>query len=179
MNNGAHKAGSPEAWQTVHDSPGLQDLWQLHTAEDSDASHNSPVELIAIPLERRRTVPTSRLPPQPTATLPLPTPAPTRPRRIRIDRAVAALTPSAPRGAVRSALLEKRPSLHSPFPDSADSCRQPLRAYNRMRNGFRGRSGLEGDTCTIAPEVFCRTGSRRLAGKPATGCPRRFWNQAP
>ena len=26
MNNGAHKAGSPEAWQTVHDSPGLEDL---------------------------------------------------------------------------------------------------------------------------------------------------------
>src|SRR5205085_7981621 len=30
MNNGAHKGGKPEAWQTVHDSPGLEDLWQLH-----------------------------------------------------------------------------------------------------------------------------------------------------
>jgi beta-lactamase superfamily II metal-dependent hydrolase len=49
MDNGAHKAGSPEAWQTVHDSPGLQDLWQLHTAEDSDAAHNSPAPLIANP----------------------------------------------------------------------------------------------------------------------------------
>jgi len=49
MNNGAHKAGSPEAWQTVHDSPGLVDLWQLHTAEDSDAAHNSPDALIANP----------------------------------------------------------------------------------------------------------------------------------
>jgi len=49
MNNGAHKAGMPEAWQTVHDSPGLIDLWQLHTAESSDAAHNSPVELIANP----------------------------------------------------------------------------------------------------------------------------------
>jgi competence protein ComEC len=49
MDNGAHKAGSPEAWQTVHDSPGLQDLWMLHTAEDSDAAHNSPVALIANP----------------------------------------------------------------------------------------------------------------------------------
>ena len=49
MNNGAHKAGSPEAWQTVHDSPGLEALWQLHTAEDSDAAHNSPAELIANP----------------------------------------------------------------------------------------------------------------------------------
>jgi beta-lactamase superfamily II metal-dependent hydrolase len=49
MNNGAHKAGMPEAWQTVHDSPGLVDLWQLHTAENSDAAHNSPAALIANP----------------------------------------------------------------------------------------------------------------------------------
>ncbi|HUA91986.1 MAG TPA: MBL fold metallo-hydrolase [Terracidiphilus sp.] len=49
MNNGAHKAGMPEAWQTVHDSPGLVDLWQLHTAESSDAAHNSPAALIANP----------------------------------------------------------------------------------------------------------------------------------
>jgi hypothetical protein len=47
MDNGAHKAGSPEAWQTIHDSPGLEDLWMLHTAEDSDAAHNSPDPLIA------------------------------------------------------------------------------------------------------------------------------------
>jgi beta-lactamase superfamily II metal-dependent hydrolase len=47
MDNGAHKAGSPEAWQTVHESPGLEDLWMLHTAEDSDAAHNSPAPLIA------------------------------------------------------------------------------------------------------------------------------------
>lgn len=47
MDNGAHKAGSPEAWQTVHESPGLEDLWMLHTAEDSDAAHNSADPLIA------------------------------------------------------------------------------------------------------------------------------------
>jgi beta-lactamase superfamily II metal-dependent hydrolase len=47
MNNGAHKAGSPEAWQTIHDSPGLEELWQLHTAEGSDAAHNSPAAQIA------------------------------------------------------------------------------------------------------------------------------------
>jgi beta-lactamase superfamily II metal-dependent hydrolase len=47
MDNGAHKAGSPEAWQTVHESPGLEDLWMLHTAESSDAAHNSPAALIA------------------------------------------------------------------------------------------------------------------------------------
>jgi beta-lactamase superfamily II metal-dependent hydrolase len=49
MDNGAHKAGSPEAWQTVHESPGLEDLWQLHTAEDSDAAHNATAALIANP----------------------------------------------------------------------------------------------------------------------------------
>jgi competence protein ComEC len=49
MNNGAHKAGMPKAWQTVHDSPGPIDLWQLHTAEGSDAAHNSPEWLIANP----------------------------------------------------------------------------------------------------------------------------------
>jgi len=47
MNNGAHKAGSPEAWQTVHESPGLQALYMLHTAEGSDAAHNSAEPLIA------------------------------------------------------------------------------------------------------------------------------------
>jgi len=47
MDNGAHKAGSPEAWQTVHESPGLEDLWMLHTAEGSDAAHNSADPLIA------------------------------------------------------------------------------------------------------------------------------------
>jgi beta-lactamase superfamily II metal-dependent hydrolase len=47
MDNGAHKAGSPEAWQTVHESPGLEDLYMVHTAEDSDAAHNSAEPLIA------------------------------------------------------------------------------------------------------------------------------------
>jgi competence protein ComEC len=47
MDNGAHKAGSPEAWQTVHQSPGIEDLYMLHTAEDSDAAHNSDAALVA------------------------------------------------------------------------------------------------------------------------------------
>lgn len=49
MNNSARKAGSPEAWQIVHESPGLEDLWMLHTAEGSDAAHNSSAEYIANP----------------------------------------------------------------------------------------------------------------------------------
>jgi competence protein ComEC len=40
MDNGPHKGGSPEAWQTVHDSPGLQQLWQLHYAIDAGKDHN-------------------------------------------------------------------------------------------------------------------------------------------
>ncbi len=47
MNNGAHKGGSPDAWETIHDSPGLQDLWQLHYALDSDKTHNVPEMFIA------------------------------------------------------------------------------------------------------------------------------------
>jgi competence protein ComEC len=47
MNNGAHKGGSPEAWQIVHDSPGLADLWQLHYAVDGGKDHNVADDLIA------------------------------------------------------------------------------------------------------------------------------------
>ncbi len=47
MNNGPHKGGNPAAWQTVHDSPGLQDLWQLHYALDSDRQHNVAEDKIA------------------------------------------------------------------------------------------------------------------------------------
>jgi len=49
MNNGARKAGMPVAWQIVHDSPSIEDLYMLHTAEGSDAAHNSPEALIANP----------------------------------------------------------------------------------------------------------------------------------
>jgi len=47
MNNGPHKGGSPQAWQTVHETPGVEDLWQLHYAMDSDKAHNSAENLIA------------------------------------------------------------------------------------------------------------------------------------
>jgi beta-lactamase superfamily II metal-dependent hydrolase len=49
MNNGAHKGGSAEAWQTVSDIIGAGNLFMLHTAEASDAAHNSSPELIANP----------------------------------------------------------------------------------------------------------------------------------
>jgi competence protein ComEC len=47
MNNGAHKGASPDAWQTVHDAPGLQDLWQLHYAVDGGKDHNVADAFIA------------------------------------------------------------------------------------------------------------------------------------
>ena len=49
MNNGAHKGGSPEAWQSVSESVGTKNLFMLHTAEGSDAAHNSAEEIIANP----------------------------------------------------------------------------------------------------------------------------------
>jgi len=47
MNNGPHKGGIPAAWQIVHDSPGLEALWQLHYAADSDTAHNTTESMIA------------------------------------------------------------------------------------------------------------------------------------
>jgi competence protein ComEC len=47
IDNGARKGSSPAAWQVVHDSPGLEDLWQLHYAVDSDRDHNVADERIA------------------------------------------------------------------------------------------------------------------------------------
>ncbi len=47
MNNGAIKGGHPVAWQIVHDSPGLEDLWQLHYSIQGDKDHNSPEQFVA------------------------------------------------------------------------------------------------------------------------------------
>jgi beta-lactamase superfamily II metal-dependent hydrolase len=47
IDNGPRKGSSPAAWQIVHDSPGLEDLWQLHYAAESDKDHNVAEERIA------------------------------------------------------------------------------------------------------------------------------------
>ena len=47
MNNGARKGGAANVWQTVHDTPGLEDFWQLHYALDAGKDHNSPDPFIA------------------------------------------------------------------------------------------------------------------------------------
>jgi competence protein ComEC len=46
MDNGAKKGGSPSAWDIIHQTPSVEDLWQLHYAEE-DGAHNSPAPLIA------------------------------------------------------------------------------------------------------------------------------------
>jgi competence protein ComEC len=47
MNNGAKKGGSPDAWQIIHSSPGLEDLWQLHFAVAGAKENNVADSFIA------------------------------------------------------------------------------------------------------------------------------------
>jgi beta-lactamase superfamily II metal-dependent hydrolase len=49
MNNGATKGGTPPTWQIVRDTPGLQDLWQLHYSVAGGKDHNVEEKLIANP----------------------------------------------------------------------------------------------------------------------------------
>lgn len=54
MNNGAHKGGSPEAWQAIRSSPGLEDIWQLHYAVEAGNENNTAAQFIANPEENCR-----------------------------------------------------------------------------------------------------------------------------
>jgi beta-lactamase superfamily II metal-dependent hydrolase len=47
MDNGAHKGGAPTTFETIEGSTRLRELWQLHTAEGSDAKHNVAESRIA------------------------------------------------------------------------------------------------------------------------------------
>ena len=47
QNNGADKGGAPSAWHIVRNSPGLQDLWQLHTANAGGHDANTADKFIA------------------------------------------------------------------------------------------------------------------------------------
>jgi len=49
MNNGATKGGSVEAWQAMHSSPGIEDIWQLHYAVAGGDANNAPQRFIANP----------------------------------------------------------------------------------------------------------------------------------
>ncbi len=52
LNNGARKGGSPSAWQIVRGSPGLEAVWQLHTAVQGGSANNAPESFIANPEEK-------------------------------------------------------------------------------------------------------------------------------
>jgi beta-lactamase superfamily II metal-dependent hydrolase len=47
MNNGARKGGAPVAWQIIKDSPGMEDIWQLHYSVEGGKEHNAPDSFIA------------------------------------------------------------------------------------------------------------------------------------
>jgi competence protein ComEC len=49
MNNGADKGGSIKAWTTIENSPGLEDLWQLHYSNEGGKEHNVAEMYIANP----------------------------------------------------------------------------------------------------------------------------------
>ncbi len=47
MNNGTRKGGEPETMKTVHSSPGLEDLWQLHFSVLSGQEYTVPGMFVA------------------------------------------------------------------------------------------------------------------------------------
>jgi competence protein ComEC len=47
MNDGTRKGGEPETMQTVHSSPGLEDLWQMHFSQLSGQEYTVPGMFIA------------------------------------------------------------------------------------------------------------------------------------
>jgi competence protein ComEC len=47
MNNGTRKGGQPEVMQTLHSSPGLEDLWQMHFSQLSGQEFTVPGMFIA------------------------------------------------------------------------------------------------------------------------------------
>jgi competence protein ComEC len=51
MNNGTRKGGQPEVMKTVHSSPGLEDLWQMHFSQLSGQEYTVPGMFIANALD--------------------------------------------------------------------------------------------------------------------------------
>lgn len=47
MNNGTRKGGDPETMKTIHSSPGLEDLWQIHFSTLSGQEYTVPGMFIA------------------------------------------------------------------------------------------------------------------------------------
>ncbi len=47
MNNGAKKGGDPQTWPVLRDTPGLEDIWQLHFSVAGGKENNPPDDFIA------------------------------------------------------------------------------------------------------------------------------------
>src|SRR5216117_1952578 len=65
MNNGTRKGGQPEVMKTLHSSPGLEDLWQMHFSELSGQEYTVPGIFIANVLD----VPSAAMPVAPMSAL--------------------------------------------------------------------------------------------------------------
>jgi competence protein ComEC len=64
MNNGTRKGGQPEVMKTLHSSPGLEDLWQMHFSELSGQEYTVPGMFIANVLdEPSAAMPVAPMPP--------------------------------------------------------------------------------------------------------------------
>ena len=72
MNNGTRKGGDPETMQTIHSSPGLEDLWQMHFSLLSGQEYTTPGMFIANTIDDQQ-------PSMPIQPMPAPTPGPGAP----------------------------------------------------------------------------------------------------
>jgi len=66
MNNGTRKGGQPDVMRTVHSSPGLEDLWQMHFSQLSGQEYTVPGMSIANVLDE----PSAAMPVAPIAAPP-------------------------------------------------------------------------------------------------------------
>src|ERR1700694_2859354 len=75
MNNGTGKGGQPEVMKTLHSSPGLEDLWQIHFSLLSGQEYTVPGMFIANTIDDQQgTMPIAAMPAPPPG--PSPPPAP-------------------------------------------------------------------------------------------------------
>src|SRR6202451_2884755 len=72
MNDATRKGCEPETTQTVHSSPGLEDLWQLHFSLLSGQEYTQPGMFIANTVDDQQ-------PAMPIAPMPAPHPGPGAP----------------------------------------------------------------------------------------------------
>jgi competence protein ComEC len=72
MNNGTRKGGDPEVMKTLHSSPGLEDLWEMHFSLLSGQEYTVPGMFIANTIDDQQAT-------MPIAPMPAPAPGPGAP----------------------------------------------------------------------------------------------------